>query len=227
MAIDVHTNEATLAGALMFPPGTRAIVVFARTGRGPRLGLDGAVVDALRQAGLATLLVEMLTTEEAADQVRAARVLSDVGLLGERLVGAIDWLGSEAVVGDLPPNLRDLPLGCLGTAEGTGAALVAAADRPDRVTTVVACGGRPDLAREALPRVSVPTLLIAGGADPQVVRLARHAQCLLNGESSLEVIPGADQRLDDAAAVESVVALARDWFARRLAAGWICDQRAG
>jgi hypothetical protein len=223
MGIDVHTNDATLAGALMFPPGARAIVVFACAGRGLPNARDGAVVDALRQAGLATLLVDMLTAEEAAEEVGAARVLFDADLLGERLVGAIDWLGSEAVVGDLPPSLRDLPLGCLGTAAGSGAALVATAERPGRVTTVVACGGRPDLAREALPRVSAPALLIAGGMEPQVVRLARYAQCHLSGESSLEVVPGADHRLEDAGAVQSVVALTRDWFARRLGVGCTGD----
>jgi len=133
-------------------------------------------------------------------------------LLAERVVYAIDWLAAEAA-------LSALPVGCFGASTGAAAALIAAAERPQRVAAVVSRGGRPDLAGDALPRVKAPTLLIVGGRDTEVIRLNQEAQALLGGESRLEIVPGATHLFEEPGALERVAVLAREWFLRYLAGG--------
>jgi pimeloyl-ACP methyl ester carboxylesterase len=130
-------------------------------------------------------------------------------LLAERVVGTIDWLARE-------PDLGDLPVGCFGASTGAAAALIAAAERPQRVKAVVSRGGRPDLAGDALPRVSAPTLLIVGGRDTEVIRLNRLAQARLPGESQLVIVPDAGHLFEEPGTLEQVAALARAWFLRHL-----------
>src|SRR5687768_5079776 len=142
--------------------------------------------------------------------MRTARLRFDVGLLAERVVGAIDWLPSDSAV-------ADLPVGSFGASTGAAAALIAAAERPQRVRAVVSRGGRPDLAGDALPRVRAPTLLIVGSRDTEVIRLNRQAQAPLGGESRLEIVPGASHLFEEPGALEQVAALAREWFLRYLA----------
>jgi pimeloyl-ACP methyl ester carboxylesterase len=158
---------------------------------------------------LATLLVDLLTeAEEAVDQY-TAHLRFDIGLLADRLVGATDWLAEG-------PRTAGLSVGYFGASTGGGAALVAAARRPDRVGAVVSRGGRPDLAADALPRVSAPTLLIVGGNDPEVLDLNRRAAALLPGEPALEIVPGAGHLFEEPGALERVSELTVDWFSRHL-----------
>jgi dienelactone hydrolase len=202
----VRSAGADLTAALTYPSGARGVVVFAHgSGSGRHSPRNRAVADVLVQAGLATLLIDLLTPGEDAEDARTRRLRFDVGMLGDRVVGAIDWLGDEAVVGDLP-------VGCFGASTGAAAALIAAAVRPDRVAAVVSRGGRPDLAADALARVTAPTLLIVGGDDPKVLALNERARGSLRAASQLEVVPGAGHLFEEPGALERVAALTRDWF---------------
>ncbi len=206
MDVDVPVGDVALAGLLTLPPGAQGVVVFAHgSGSGRLSPRNQAVAAELGRAGFGTLLLDLLTSEEEVEDRRSARLRFDIGLLGKRVVGAIDWLAG------------DLPLGCFGASTGAAAALIAAAERPDRVRAVVSRGGRPDLAGDALGRATAATLLIVGGRDPEVLRLNRQAQSALAGESSLEVVPGAGHLFEEPGALERVAALACDWFAQHLA----------
>jgi pimeloyl-ACP methyl ester carboxylesterase len=214
--VDVGAGPVALEGALVVPPRARGIVVFAHgSGSGRLSPRDRAVARTLTPARLATLLIDLLTAEEEADPGTAGPPF-DVGLLGERVVAAIDWLALDASVGDLPPSLGRLPVGCFGAGTGAAAALIAVARRPDRVAAVVSRGGRPDLAGDVLARVTAPTLLIVGGCDTDVLRLNRLAQTRLGGESRLEIVPGAGHLFEEPGALDRVAALARDWFVAHL-----------
>jgi dienelactone hydrolase len=213
--VQVALGDVTLAGGLSAPPNAQGVVVFAHgSGSGRFSPRNRAVAAALVDAGLATLLMDLLTPVEEAEDLRTARLRFDVQLLGERVIGAIDWLASQAALGELP-------VGCFGASTGAAAALIAAAERPERVRAVVSRGGRPDLARDALPRVTAPTLLIVGGRDTEVIALNRFAQSLLAGECKLEIVPGAGHLFEEPGALERVSTLARDWFLHHL------ERRAG
>jgi dienelactone hydrolase len=212
MASDVRVplGEVELAGILTVPPGARGVVVFAHgSGSGRLSPRNNAVAEVLVGDGLATLLIDLLTEEEELEDMRTARLRFNIPLLGRRVIGAIDWLESAS-------DVRELPVGCFGASTGAAAALVAAAERPQRVAAVVSRGGRPDLAGEALRRVTAPTLLIVGGNDPEVIRLNSQAQALLAGESHLEIVPGAGHLFEEPGALEQVARLTRDWFNRYL-----------
>jgi putative phosphoribosyl transferase len=217
-AVEVRAGGVTLPALLAVPPGARGVVVFAHgSGSGRLSPRNRAVAHMLFEAGFATLLADLLTAEEEAEDAITARLRFDIRLLAERVVGGIDWLVADAEIGDLPPVLAELPVGCFGASTGAAAALIAAAERPDRVRAVVSRGGRPDLAGDALPRVTAPTLLIVGGRDTQVIQLNRQAQAVLGGESRLEIVPGATHLFEEPGALERVAELARDWFLRYLA----------
>jgi pimeloyl-ACP methyl ester carboxylesterase len=216
--VEVRVGDVALAGVLAVPPEARGIVVFAHgSGSSRHSSRNRAVARVLFDAGLGTLLMDLLTPDEEAEDVRTARLRFDVELLGERVVGAIDWLAADAVVGELPPSLRRLPAGLFGASTGAAAALIAAARRPDRVGAVVSRGGRPDLAGEALRQVRAPTLLIVGGLDTDVIVLNQRAQQEMTAETRLVVIPGAGHLFEEPGALAQVAALARDWFLRWLA----------
>jgi putative phosphoribosyl transferase len=208
--VEVPAPDARLAGTLTVPPAARGVVVFAHgSGSGRFSPRNRAVAGVLVDAGLATLLMDLLTAEEEREDARTERLRFDIPLLAERVVYAIDWLSAEAA-------LSALPVGCFGASTGAAAALIAAAERPQRVAAVVSRGGRPDLAGDALPRVKAPTLLIVGGRDTEVIRLNQKAQALLGGESRLEIVRGATHLFEEPGALEQVAALARDWFRRYL-----------
>jgi pimeloyl-ACP methyl ester carboxylesterase len=210
--IAISAGGARLLGDLTLPAEPRGLVVFAHGSGSSRMSpRNRAVAQALVDTGLATLLMDLLTGEEEAVDLRTRHLRFDVELLGRRVVATIDALGSE-------PGLGALPVGTFGASTGAAAALIAAADRPERVHAVVSRGGRPDLAGDALARVTAPTLLIVGERDPQVLRLNREAQALLAGESRLEVVPGATHLFEEPGALERVAALAREWFLRHLGA---------
>jgi dienelactone hydrolase len=215
MSTDVRVplGDVELAAVLTVPAAAHGVVVFAHgSGSGRLSPRNAAVADILVQDGFGTLLIDLLTPSEEAEDVRTGRLRFNIPLLARRVIGAIDWLHSS-------PGLSDLPIGCFGASTGAAAALVAAAERPQRVCALVSRGGRPDLAGEALPRVTAPVLLIVGGNDPEVLRLNRQAQALLGGESHLEVVPGAGHLFEEPGALEQVARLTRDWFRRYLGAG--------
>jgi putative phosphoribosyl transferase len=207
-AVEIRDLGATLEGNLALPEAARGVVVFAHgSGSGRFSPRNRAVAGELQRAGLATLLMDLLTPDEEIVDLETAQYRFDVDLLGRRVVAAIDWLAGE---------LQHLPVGCFGASTGAAAALIAAAERPDRVAAVVSRGGRPDLAGPALAQVTAPTLLIVGALDTEVLRLNRAAQALLAGPSRLEIVPGAGHLFEAPGALERVTELARDWFLAHL-----------
>jgi putative phosphoribosyl transferase len=195
-----------LPGDLTVPAAARGLVVFAHgSGSSRQSPRNRAVAQALAEAGMATLLFDLLTEAEAEDRAN----VFDIDLLAERLVQTIDWARTE-------PRLAALPMGLFGASTGAAAALKAAALRPDVVAAVVSRGGRPDLAGEALAEVTAPTLLIVGGRDEPVLTWNRAAQRRLAGPSRLEVVAGATHLFEEPGAMAEVTRLAGRWFAERL-----------
>jgi dienelactone hydrolase len=212
--VGLPVGPAILRGTLAVPAGAPGgLVLFAHgSGSGRHSPRNRLVAGVLQRAGLGTLLFDLLTEEEEAVDLRTGRLRFDVQLLAERLLGATDWAGEQ-------PETRALPVGYFGASTGAGAALLAAARRPDAVGAVVSRGGRPDLAGEALPLVRAPTLLLVGGADGQVIALNEAALARLRDEKELRIIPGATHLFEEPGALEEVAGLARDWFLRHLAPG--------
>lgn len=212
--VRIPAGSVTLDGDLAIPPGAAGLVVFAHgSGSGRRSPRNRAVAQVLHGGGIATLLMDLLTPdEERADQADA-HLRFDIRLLADRLVAAIEWLAFQQ-------DTNQLSVGLFGASTGGGAALVAAAERPERVIAVVSRGGRPDLAGDALTRVTAPTLLIVGGNDPQVLDLNRAAmERLAASPKRLEVVAGATHLFEEPGALDTVAALSRDWFARYLRVG--------
>jgi putative phosphoribosyl transferase len=196
-------------------------VLFAHgSGSGRHSPRNRYVAEELCQAGLATLLIDLLTPEEEEVDLRTRHLRFDVGLLAERLVGATDWLKRD-------PNTQELRVGYFGASTGAGAALVAAAECPKEVGAVVSRGGRPDLAGDALGRVRAPTLLIVGGEDIPVIEMNREAMDQLRTEKELEIVAGATHLFEEPGALEKVARLASDWFVRYLGSGREADTRGG
>jgi putative phosphoribosyl transferase len=186
-------------------PADGGIVLFAHgSGSSRHSPRNRRVAHQLQRAGLGTLLLDLLTADEEQLDLRSRELRFDIGLLARRLVGAIDWL--TAGFGG------ELRVGLFGASTGAAAALVAAAERPSPVTAVVSRGGRPDLAGPALDRVTTPTLLIVGGADPQVLALNRQAAGRLTAPHRLEVVPGAGHLFEEPGALEEVARQAAAWF---------------
>ena len=209
--VEISADGVRLAGDLVLPPDARAVVVFAHgSGSGRFSPRNRAVAGVLKQAGLATLLLDLLTAGEEALDLRTRHLRFDVALLGRRVIATIDWLASNVTT-------KELPVGCFGASTGAAAALIAAAERPERVGAVVSRGGRPDLAGEALGRVTAPTLLIVGGNDREVLRLNQRALAALAGEARLEIVPGATHLFEEPDALARVAVLARNWFLQHLA----------
>jgi dienelactone hydrolase len=214
----IPVRDVTVAGSLAVPGRASGIVIFAHgSGSGRFSPRNRAVARVLLEAGLATLLIDLLTPAEEAEDLRTARLRFDVWLLAGRVIGAIDWLGQGEAEG-LGAGVGELPVRCFGASTSAAAALIAAAERRSRVGAVVSRGGRPDLAADALPQVTAPTLLIVGRNDTGVIELNRRAQALLGGESRLEIVPGAGHRFEEPGALERVASLTRAWFGRHLRA---------
>ena len=209
--VRVAAGPVTLEGNLSLPERARGIVLFAHgSGSSRHSPRNRYVAQVLNEAKLATLLVDLLTPDEEAVDLRTAHLRFDIGLLAGRLVGVTDWLTQY-------PDTRELRIGYFGASTGAAAALVAAAQRPDSVGAIVSRGGRPDLAGPALlARVRAPTLLIVGGNDFEVVELNRRAFALLRCEKQLEIVPGATHLFEEPGALEEVARLAREWFERYL-----------
>ncbi|MFF5253889.1 dienelactone hydrolase family protein [Streptomyces leeuwenhoekii] len=210
--VAVPAADATLAGDLAVPEPARAVVLFAHgSGSSRHSPRNRRVAEALCAAGLGTLLMDLLTEDEERRDVLTAEHRFDIPLLGHRLVAAIDWLESG-------PGTRGLPVALFGASTGAAAALVAAAERPGRVLTVVSRGGRPDLAGDALPAVRAPVLLIVGGRDEEVLRLNQEAARRLHAPHDLRIVPGATHLFEEPGALDRVADAARQWCDERLRA---------
>ena len=215
--LSIRVGDARLDAVLRIPPGAPGIVVTAHGSGSGRLGPRNLVVaDALADAGLGTVLMDLLSPDEEAEDRRTGRLRFDIPLLAERLIGAIDWLSAGAAVGDLPPRAGELPVGLYGAGTGAAAALIAAAERPDRVAAVVSRGGRTDFARDVLPRLRAATLLIVGARDPVVLRLNRETAVAVGDLARLEIVPGVGHLYEEPGALARVVALTREWFETHL-----------
>ena len=204
--MQIHAGRAVLSGNLHIPEGAAALVLFAHgSGSSRHSPRNQSVARTLNDAGLATLLFDLLTPEEEAIDARTAELRFNIKLLAERLVHATNWAKQEQ-------QTRDLQIGYFGSSTGGGAALVAAADSPQDVAVVVSRGGRPDLAGEALPRVQAPTLLIVGGNDDVVIELNEQARDQMRCEVKLEIVSGATHLFEEPGALDKVAKLASDWF---------------
>ncbi len=209
-SVKIPAGSVALEGDLQVPPEARGVVLFAHgSGSSRHSPRNRYVAGVLNQAGLATLLVDLLTWDEEQEDLRTHRLRFDIELLAGRLVAAIDWLAQT-------PETRGLAVGLFGASTGGGAALVAAAERPDAVRAVVSRGGRPDLAGPALSRVRVPTLLIVGGDDTPVIGMNREAMRQFQVETRLEIVPGASHLFEEPGTLEEVARLAAGWFVRYL-----------
>jgi len=206
----VDADGVTLEGDLIVPDGANGIVLFAHGSGSSRFSSRNRyVAESLREGGLGTLLIDLLTSSEEAVDERTAHLRFDIAMLARRLVGATQWLAAQE-------ETKELNVGLFGASTGGGAALVAAAEIPDRIKAVVSRGGRPDLAGRALPRVKAPTLLIVGGDDIPVIEMNRDAYAQMTAERRMEIVPGASHLFEEPGTLEQVARLARDWFVRYL-----------
>jgi putative phosphoribosyl transferase len=209
-AVRLTLAGATLDGGLCIPPGARGVVLFAHGSGSSRLSpRNQFVARELRNAGMATLLFDLLTREEERIDAFSAELRFDIRFLAQRLIAATDWLSAR-------PDARALNIGYFGASTGAGAALVAAAERPDVLKAIVSRGGRPDLAADALPKVKAPTLLIVGGNDTRVIHLNDAAMRRLHSETKLAIVPGATHLFEEPGTLEQVAQLAANWFQKYL-----------
>jgi putative phosphoribosyl transferase len=210
-AVRVPSGGAWLLGDLGMPPHARGLVLFAHgSGSSRHSRRNQAVARAFERRGLATMLIDLLTPEEERIDRVTALYRFDVERLARRLVSIITWLTATDGLA------TKLPIGLFGASTGAGAALIAAALRPQDVAAVVSRGGRPDLAGHDLLHVRAPTLLIVGGRDMPVIHLNRRAMALMPGEVRLEIVPGATHLFEEPDALDVVAELATGWFLTHL-----------
>src|SRR5437660_11868206 len=210
--VRIPAGSAMLDGDLTSVDQAVGLVLFAHgSGSSRHSPRNQFVARTLNDAGLATLLFDLLTPEEELVDTRTAELRFDIDLLAERLVHATTWVKQQQ------QQTRNLRIGYFGSSTGGGAALVAAAQLPDDVGAVVSRGGRPDLAGGALPKMQAPTLLIVGGQDDIVIELNEQARDQMRCEVKLEIIPGATHLFEEPGALEQVAKLASDWFINHIA----------
>jgi dienelactone hydrolase len=208
----LKAGKVELDGNLLVPDGASGLVVFAHGSGSSRFSpRNRMVAGVLREAGLGTLLFDLLTEEEERIDMRTRHLRFDIGLLAERLAGATDWVVGQS-------DLSGLRLGYFGSSTGAAAALVAGAEQPGQVGAIVSRGGRPDLAGDALAGVRAATLLIVGGRDTPVIGMNRDALGRLRCEKDMKIVPGATHLFEEPGALEQVARLARKWFAHHLSA---------
>ena len=211
--VSLALNQVTLQGTLALPPRALGVVLFAHGSGSSRFSArNRSVARELQGAGIATLLIDLLTAAEEEEDRVTGHLRFDIDFLARRLVGATEWLGADGAT-------MALRVGVFGASTGGGAALVAAADRPERVAAVVSRGGRPDLAGPALPRVRCPTLLIVGGRDEPVIAMNQEAVRRMRAPVQLEIVPGATHLFEEPGTLEEVARLAREFFVRHLPDG--------
>ncbi|WP_340121650.1 dienelactone hydrolase family protein [Methylobacter svalbardensis] len=208
--VHVSAGPVELEGNLSLPSNASGIVLFAHgSGSSRHSPRNRFVAEQLQRAGLATLLIDLLTAEEEIADRSSGHLRFNIQLLAQRLGYVTDWLKQN-------PSTRALKIGYFGASTGAGAALLTAADHPQDVAAIVSRGGRPDLAGDALLRVKAPTLLIVGGEDHDVIRLNETALAQIPGEKRLDIILGATHLFEESGTLEQVASLARQWFERYL-----------
>jgi putative phosphoribosyl transferase len=204
--VRIPVDSDSIEGNLYVPAAAKGVVLFAHGSGSSRFSpRNQYVANVLNSAGIATLLIDLLTREEEEVDVRTRQFRFDIELLTERLISAAEWLKK---------NLRTqkLSLGIFGSSTGAAAALIAAAKFPDEVAAVVSRGGRPDLAMTYLMEVKAPTLFIVGGRDAVVIDLNKKAMKQLSAEKKLEIVPGATHLFEEPGKLEKVAKLATAWF---------------
>jgi len=215
--VEISISITGLKGILRVPHGARGIVIFAHgSGSGRHSPRNNHVAQGLYEAGIASLLVDLLSPEEELDRAN----VFDIPLLASRLAGTAEWVARE-------PELWSLPIGYFGASTGGGAALLAASYEDDRAVAVVSRGGRPDLAgAHALAHVRAPTLLIVGGHDHVVTDLNRTAMRHMHAKTELIIVPGAGHLFEESGALDEVIAHATDWFLEHFEEAWHARQPA-
>jgi len=202
--VQIRPGAAMLQGELIIPGGAKGVVLFAHgSGSSRHSPRNQFVARTIREAGVGTLLFDLLTAEEEAIDLRTRHLRFDIGLLAQRLVDATYWLRGD---------FSYLSVGYFGSSTGGGAALVAAAELGETVGAVVSRGGRPDLAGDALTKVKCPTLLIVGGLDYPVIEMNREAYELLHCKKELRIVPGATHLFEEPGRLEEVARFAAAWF---------------
>ncbi len=209
--VQISAANALLLGDLEIPVNATGLVLFAHGSGSSRLSpRNRFVAKTLNETGLATLLFDLLTREEEAEDLHTASLRFNIELLAQRLRDATAWVKEN-------PETRPLRIGYFGSSTGAAAALVAAAKRPHEIRAIVSRGGRPDLAGPALPLVQAPTLLLVGGQDATVMAMNRDAMRQMTVETELQVVPGATHLFEEQGTLEIVAHSAARWFARFLA----------
>lgn len=208
--VHVPAGSVSLEGNLLIPSRATGVVLFAHGSGSSRFSArNRTVAQVLREGGMGTLLLDLLTQEEEHVDTRTAHLRFNIELLADRLVAAVQWLAWEK-------ETERLKVGLFGASTGAGAALVAAARLPDRISAIVSRGGRPDLAGPALPHVKAPTLLIVGGEDKPVIQMNQQAYERMTAPREIVIVPGATHLFEEPGTLEEVARLARDWFRRYL-----------
>ncbi len=222
--VGIAAGGRLLEGTLTVPEQMKGLVLFAHGSGSSRFSpRNNAVASVLNDAGLATLLFDLLTAEEEMAERFTRHLRFDIDLLANRLGAAIGWVGRD-------PEVNTQPVGLFGSSTGAAAALVAAAKFPGDIFAVVSRGGRPDLAEDALPLVRAPTLLLVGGNDEPVIELNEGALAQLRCQKELRIIPGATHLFEEPGTLDEVARLAADWFSehlgrvRREVSGWADEQ---
>jgi len=204
--VSIPVGQQTIEGDLILPENAKAVVLFAHGSGSSRYSpRNKYVAQILNRAGLATVLIDLLTPEEERVDIRTAEHRFNIDLLGQRLVAATDWSRSDS-------RLSSLPVGYFGASTGAAAALMAAAKRREYVNAIVSRGGRPDLAQGCLDKVTAPTLLIVGEFDRDVIELNRTAARAMRSPVEIKIVSGATHLFEEEGALEEVAALAREWF---------------
>ena len=214
LPIRIVAGDAIVDGDLANPRLASGLVVFAHGSGSSRFSeRNRLVAHALNEHGFATLLMDLLTREEERIDFMTREFRFDIPLLAERVVAAVDWCVRDE-------RVRELPIATFGASTGAAAALIAAAERPDAVRAVVCRGGRPDLADEALPKVTAPTLLIVGEHDEPVIELNEEAKAaMVQAPVELKIVPGATHLFEEPGTLEKVVDLAIAWCEAHLGRG--------
>lgn len=208
--VAVETPDGRLAGQWSMPSQARGAVIFAHgSGSSHRSSRNRHVADHLNERGLATLLFDLLTEEEAGIDSQSGRFRFDIDLIGRRVGEATDWLCEQRWLGNGP-------IGYFGASTGAAAALQAASTRAERVKAVVSRGGRVELAEPSLPKVRAPTLMIVGENDVEVLNLNRGAVNDFTTEVKMEIVPGASHLFEEPGAMDEVARLTGDWFDEHL-----------
>lgn len=220
-SVAIPVDGDRIEGDLVLPAGTIGLVLFAHGSGSSRYSpRNRYVADLLNQTGLGTLLLDLLTQREDAEDRITGEYRFDIGLLARRLLAATDWICDQ-------PSLRSRPLGYFGASTGAAAALAAAAKRPRVVKAVVSRGGRPDLADNDLPQVQAPTLLIVGGDDGPVIDLNRQAMAQMRCRNRLEIVPDATHLFEEPGKLDEVAQLAGRWFLTHFDSGTAGDTGKG